>query len=242
MPTRRIVIGKIEGEAAIPTHAVLFDFDFTLGDSSPGIVKCVGHALTDLAFPVPPVSRILATVGLTLEETFRELTGRSDALIASRFTKLFHEHAEHVMEASTTIYEDAYPVLRKLRTAGIGTGIVSTKLHHRLQGIVRRNGLEECIGVIIGADDVTHPKPDPEGILVALKTLDVPPASAVYVGDHVVDAETAKNAGVSFVATLSGTCSRSSFDRYTCRGIVDNLGNLPKVLDAELSGSLNGQR
>jgi len=77
-------------------------------------------------------ARAPRTVGLSLEEAFRELTRDPDAGLAFQFTRLFHEHAERVMEASTVIYEDAHLVLRRLRRPMSELGIVSTKLHHRL--------------------------------------------------------------------------------------------------------------
>jgi phosphoglycolate phosphatase len=175
----------------------------------------------------------MATIGLSLGQTFRELTGKSDPPTTARFTELFHEYADRVMEASTIIYEDVCPILRRLRGARVQTGIVSTKLHYRLEGILRRNGLEAYIDIIVGADDVARPKPDPEGILLALRVLRVSRESAVYVGDHVVDAETARNAGVSFVATLSGACARSSFSPYPCHAIIGDLKNLLRVLDID---------
>jgi phosphoglycolate phosphatase len=89
------------------------------------------------------------------------------------------------------------------------------------------------VELIIGADDVSRPKPDPEGIQLALRVLGVRAESTAYVGDHVVDAETATNAGVPFVAILSGTCGRSSFAPYSCYAIVGGLKDLLRVLEVD---------
>ncbi len=52
-------------------RTMLFDFDYTLGDSSRGIVMSVNAALTALNYPVPEPKDIRQTIGLSLNETFR---------------------------------------------------------------------------------------------------------------------------------------------------------------------------
>lgn len=51
--------------------------------------------------------------------------------------------------------------------------------------------------VIIGENDVKHSKPDPEGILCALKKLNC--QEGYYVGDNVTDIQAGKNAGIKTV-------------------------------------------
>lgn len=50
--------------------AVLFDFDYTLGDSSSGIVISVNYALNKLAYPPAEPQVVCSTIGLSLPETF----------------------------------------------------------------------------------------------------------------------------------------------------------------------------
>ena len=59
---------------------------------------------------------------------------------------------------------------------------------------------------VIGADDVSRPKPHPEGIL-KIREL-VPHRRAWYVGDTVDDARSAKAAGVPFIGIASSTALR----------------------------------
>ncbi len=61
---------------------------------------------------------------------------------------------------------------------------MSTKLNYRIRNILNMNQMEQLFDVIVGADDVLTPKPDPEGLLLALRLLGIGTNSAVYVGDH----------------------------------------------------------
>lgn len=55
--------------------AVLFDFDYTLGDTERGIVASTRHALEQMGLSQPPEREIRRTIGMTLERSFTALTG-----------------------------------------------------------------------------------------------------------------------------------------------------------------------
>ncbi|MFZ0774222.1 MAG: HAD-IA family hydrolase [Candidatus Sulfotelmatobacter sp.] len=211
-------------------EAIIFDFDFTLVDSSQGIVECVGYALQELGLPIPPAERVLDTIGLTLNETLRCLTGQGGSDMTARFTRCFHHRADQVMDRLTTIYEGVPTVMQSLRRANIPAGVVSTKLNYRIRSILKRNDLEDFFDVIVGADNVASSKPDPEGLLFALRSLGVNPSAALYVGDHIVDAEAAERAEVGFVAVLSGRHPRNQFEKVPHAAILETVRQLPVFL------------
>ena len=88
----------------IQSEAVIFDFDFTLADSSQGIVECVGYALRELGFPIPSAERVVDTIGLSLAATFSRLTGQDGSDMATDFVRYFHQHADQVMDSHTVVY------------------------------------------------------------------------------------------------------------------------------------------
>ena len=69
-------------------------------------------------------------------------------------------------------------------------------------------------------------KPDPAGLWRAAERLSVVPAQILYVGDSVVDAETARRGGVAFAAVLTGVTSRESFGGYPVEHIATGLCDL----------------
>ena len=88
-------------------HAVLFDFDYTLGDTERGIVASTRYALEQMDLPQPPEEAIRRTIGLTLERSFTALTGSSDPAGQAKFSRLFNEKAEEVMVDSAVFYPGA---------------------------------------------------------------------------------------------------------------------------------------
>ena len=55
--------------------AVVFDFDFTLADSSAGAIECISFAFQEMGLPRPLPEPIKATIGRSLADTFRTLAG-----------------------------------------------------------------------------------------------------------------------------------------------------------------------
>src|SRR5213595_2600494 len=70
-------------------------------------------------------------------------------------------------------------------------------------------GLGDGFEVIVGADDVTHPKPHPEPVLKALERLGAPAADTVFIGDSRHDIECGRAAGVKTAAVLWGPFDRT---------------------------------
>lgn len=56
--------------------AIIFDFDYTLGDSTQGIALSINYALGQLGYKPREIADIKRTVGLSLRETYCALTAK----------------------------------------------------------------------------------------------------------------------------------------------------------------------
>lgn len=208
-------------------HAIyLFDFDYTLGDSTAAIVESVNSALSAMGYPSCAEEEIRHTVGMSLGETFTHLTQNGDPLLRAEFLKLFMERADAVMTAQTQLLPDSVPVLTYLKTKGFKIGIVTTKYHYRIDHILSKFEIAHLVDVIVGGDDVKNNKPHPEALLSAIKQLDAQPGDALYVGDSIIDAKTAQGAGVDFVAVTTGTTPEEAFSVYPKIAVITSLSEL----------------
>ena len=148
--------------------------------------------------------------------------------MSEAFARLFVERADRVMADKTGLLPGVRETVARLRGRGLALGIVSTKYRYRIEGILRREGLLAPFAAIVGGEDVTAHKPDPEGLRLAMERLGAGPEETLYVGDSVTDAEAARRAGVSFVAVLSGTTPREAFLGYPVCAMIQSLTNLPE--------------
>jgi pyrophosphatase PpaX len=87
--------------------------------------------------------------------------------------------------------------------------------------------LEKFFDVLVTADDVMNPKPDPEPLLKAVGILRAKPSECVYVGDTSLDVACAKRAGVACVCVLNGIGKREELQGAH---LIENLKGLEDAI------------
>jgi len=206
----------------------IFDFDYTLCDATVGIVACVNYALGELGFEPRDCEDIRKTVGMTLENMFSYLTGDSDKETASKFFTHFMSMADDKMTDNTILIPDSIAVLSKLKQNDFNIAIVTTKVRYRVEEILQKYDITGLVDLIIGFEDVKIPKPSPEGLLNAINYFDVKKDSVLFIGDSLIDANTANNADVDFAAVLTGTATKEDFMQLSNICIKNNLTEILK--------------
>lgn len=204
----------------------LFDFDYTLADSSKGIVICFRNVLSKHQFTNITDEAIKRTIGKTLEESFNILTGITDSEQLAKFRQEYRLESDIHMNANTIIYPDTVYTLKGLKEKGFRIGIISTKYRFRILSFLENHLPEEFFDVIVGGEDVRNAKPSPEGLYFALEQLGSNPKETLYIGDSTVDAKTALNAGVDFAGVLSGMTTSQELERYPHQFIFNKLSEL----------------
>jgi len=211
-------------------RAVLFDFDYTLADSSEGIIECANLALQTMGLPQASADEIRATIGLSLTEMFVRFAGPHRRDRAPDFQRHFAHHADRIMADRTKIYPYVPDTLAALVACELRLGILSTKFRYRIEAVLDRAELHAPFEFIVGGEDVRQHKPDPEGLKVFLTRSGLQPTELLYVGDSITDAETALRAGVAFAAVLSGVTPAEAFQHYPVETVLDNVSQLPEWL------------
>jgi phosphoglycolate phosphatase len=206
--------------------AFIFDFDYTLGDSTKGITESVNYAFKTMGLEEHPAEEIRKTVGMTLPNAFRYLTCKDNEDSAAEFFRLFKHKAHEIMTENTVLYPDTIPVLSHIKSKGYKTGIVTTKLHYRIDKILHKYNIENLIDTVIGIDDVKNAKPHPEALQKALSMLESAKEDVLYIGDTVIDAEAAFNAEVDFCAVTTGTTDEISFYDFPRIAVIHSLSEL----------------
>jgi phosphoglycolate phosphatase len=214
-------------------RAILFDFDFTLVDSTAGAVECVNHALVACGFPAAERVAIQRCVAYPLPEVLARLTGVEDPAAAAAFARAFISRADEVMAPLTALFPGASEAVATLRSRGLKTGIVSTKFRYRIETILANHDAGGLFDVIVGGDVRRH-KPHPESLERALARLSLAADEAIYAGDHPVDAQAAEAAGVPFILVRSGVACEEEFAGLPRVGVVQSVADLPQWLRSVL--------
>ena len=214
---------------AAPT-GILFDFDYTLADSSDAVVECVRVAFEKMKLTAVPADVVRRTIGLCLPETFRVLSGQDGIDQVEEFRSHFRARSNEIMVDWTRFLPDVPETIGELARRGLRLGIVSTKYRFRIRETLGRDGLLDLFEVIVGGDDVSKYKPDPDGLLIAARQLSLNVEQLVYVGDSLTDAEAARRADMPFVGVTTGCTTRDEFEEYQPQTVLERLMDLPDHL------------
>lgn len=208
----------------------LFDFDYTLADSSRGIVICFRNVLERHEHTGISDEAIKRTIGKTLEDSFSILSGITDPATLAAYRKEYEKEADTHMTINTEFFPETITVLQELKSQGGKIGIISTKYRYRIREMVDLHFPKGFFDIIIGGEDVKKAKPNPQGIKKALRQLHRRKEETLYIGDSTIDAEAAQLAKVDFAGVLNGMTTREELAAYPHRQILDNLSLLPLVL------------
>ena len=207
--------------------AYIFDFDYTLANSEKGIVMCFERLFADEGYGPFPKDVIRRTIGMTMYDAMAQLTGETDSSKIKSLINLYKiRYSDVLMTANTRLYDDTIPVLTHLKKTGALCCIVSTKTRSRISETLQRDGIESLIDCIIGFEDVTQPKPSCEGIHLILHRFDLALCDVLYIGDSLIDMDTARAAGVDFAAVTTGMTTVADFTAAGQYRILQNLSEL----------------
>lgn len=209
----------------MPIQTIIFDFDYTLVDSARGTIDGVNYAFEKMGLPTASDAAVRRAIGLSLPDILTRLAGDAYAKRVDEFTHLFLQRADETMVALAEFYAAVPQTVKALQGLGIHLAIVSQKWRGYIQLILEKENLLGAFEVIVGGRDAPY-KPDPEGLLSAVAQTGSIPENCLYVGDSVTDAETARRAGVAFVAVLSGVTPRTAFESYDVYAILEDVSGL----------------
>ena len=178
-------------------RAYLFDLDGTVADTMPLHFVCWNEALGLHGCSLDE-RQFFALAGIPVVQTIellnqqhglkmpaRELAEYKEGLFLERLTELKPVEAvvAHVHEAH----------------GRIPLAIVSGSPRASILNSLRLLGLTERFEVIVGAEDYTHGKPDPEPFLTAAARLGVAPADCLVFEDAELGIQAAEAAGMKWV-------------------------------------------
>lgn len=210
---------------------ILWDFDGTLADSKDVILNTFKE-LFGMHNPIKEVSEeeISNLMGQPLEDImFDYYPGNHDVMIET-----YRNLQKPIMEKMLKEHLHATDVLVYLKNKGYRMGVVSNRSQSSLEASLKHLNMFEYFEVIIGSDLVKEPKPDPQGINLALKMMNVDKGAVIYVGDTAIDVEAGKRAGSFTIACLFDTIREHEIKNSKPNRTVNDLLEIERILEEDL--------
>src|SRR5437773_1093282 len=152
---------KLASGVALSTF--LFDLDGTLIDSIELILRSYRHTMRLHRGHEPPDDVWMTGLGTPLSVQFRHFTddpAEIEAMVATYRAYNLTHHDELVRP-----YAGVVAAVRALRRPGRALGLVTSKMRSGALRGLQVAELADAFDVIVGSDEVTHPKPHPEPAL-----------------------------------------------------------------------------
>jgi phosphoglycolate phosphatase len=140
-------------------HSVIFDFDFTLVDSSPVIIESVSYAFRKMSLTAPTPDLILRTINLAHEDALKMLVPTLNSGKTKEFLQLASLREAEIMDEKTQLIDGVKDVLYDLDARGLCLGIVSNKSRDWIERILQSEKLESVIDAIVGIESTAKQNP-----------------------------------------------------------------------------------
>ncbi len=223
--------------------AVVFDFDGTLAHLTIDfdLMRREILALVSAHHATPTGLERLYVLELVEAAAARVAAVNRDAGAFRAAARMAIERIELVAARNGSLLSGVKAALDDLKGRGYRVGIVTRNCAAAVVCVLDRSrGAPLSYDVLLTRDDVPRVKPDPAHLAAALAALDVPPAAAVMVGDHPMDVEAGRRAGMRTVGVLTGRRPRADFEAAGADLVLDEAATLPAWLPTRAAGGHRG--
>lgn len=215
---------------------IIFDLDGTLINTIDDLGQACNHALSACGYPTHKI------------EDYPRLVGNGINKLIERALPQEHRNEETVMQLRaffvpyydehncdlTHPYDGIPELLAALKAAGNTLAVASNKYQVATEKIVAQL-FPDMFDVVLGERENVARKPDPQivyDIVEAMRRLgnEVTDKEILYIGDSLVDAETAKAAKLPFVACTWGFCTREQLLTAQANHMVDHPLEILRII------------
>lgn len=218
--------------------AVLFDLDGTLIDTAPDFMRIIQTLSKQDKITPPTDIAVREQVSAGASAMVRLMTGLNDEKLIQAYRERFLRAYEADICVDSRVFDPLDALLDKLDEQGIPWGIVTNKPRHLSERLLGVLSLKTRCHVLVCPEDVKHPKPNPESLLLACQMIGADPAACIYVGDHIRDIQAGNAAKMTTVLAAFGYLTaedKSSLETWQADVITNTPDELVQYIKTSLS-------
>ena len=209
---------------------IIFDLDGTLLNTIDDLGYACNYALEQSGYPTHPIEAYPAKVGNGINNLIRRALPENDR--SEETIQRVRQYFVPYYDAHNCDYTHPYAgipeLLEALKAQGHRLAVASNKYQAATERIVR-HFFPGIFDIILGEREGIERKPDPQIVYDILDRC-AEETQTLYIGDSLVDRDTAKNAGVPFVACAWGFVPLETLSDAGIDTIIEKPEELQKIL------------
>ena len=205
---------------------IIYDLDGTLVDTREDIARAANHMLSQMALPELPAGEIAGYVGRGVFALISNCLKSTDPKKVEKATRIYRDHyAKHMLDHSR-VYPGAVETLDYFKDRH--QMVLTNKPNPYSFDLLKALGVGDYFFDVVAGDEVYPKKPDPAAVFAMLKKFNLTPEQALFIGDSLVDIETARHAKIEVVVLTHGFSGLNELQSASPEGIA---ANFPELLD-----------
>ncbi len=189
------------------------------------VMEEIAHLIEEIQnYPVP---KILLNSYDLLKVNFLEGIGFFKKLRIAIF--MFNQFNKY-KDTESSIYEGIDQLISKLAKHK-KLAILTNNKSQYAEEVLEKFNLSNYFSTIVGFNDVSEVKPNPEGILKILDKWNLKPTEAIFIGDMTTDIEAGKAANVKMICVASGLAQKETLLEHQPDILVDSTEQLIKLFN-----------
>jgi len=224
---------------------IIFDMDGVIYDISEAIKKAVDDSVEKYNMNVNP-DEVMEEIAHLIEEIQNypvpKILLNSYDLLKVKFLEgisffkklriaifMFNQFNKY-KDAESTIFKGIDDLISKL-AKNVKLAILTNNKSQYAEEVLEKFNLSNYFSTIVGFNDVSEVKPNPEGILKILDKWNLKPEDAIFIGDMTTDIEAGKAANVTMICVASGLAKKETLKKHQPNILVDNTEQLIKLFN-----------
>jgi len=218
---------KTGGKKLSDKKLFIFDLDGTLVDSYLAIQKSLNRTRKEFGLKAIGLKRVKKAVGKGDKKFIQEFFSTQ---LEDKALKIYRKYHKGDLLKYSKPMPYARQLLRFLKTRNKKNAIASNRPTRFTHLIIKKLNIKKYANYVLCGDRIGKLKPDPEIVFQILQKFNCQPQFAVFIGDMVIDIQTAKNAGIDSIAVTTGSSSLKDLKNASPTYILKNLKQLKDII------------
>ena len=212
--------------------AIIFDFDGTLAELN-----------IDFSLMREQIFNLMSRYGIEekavqekylleiIDEVYQILWKKSPSAAETFYRQSHHILHEVEMEAAEKgrLIPGTEAALKSLRKKGIKVGIITRNCEEAVRKVFP--DIDDFCDIFVSRNSVKKVKPHPDHLTYVMKSLKISGEESVMVGDHVIDIQAGKRAGMESIGVLTGRTKKEEFEKAGADYILKDVTEVSRLIE-----------